>query len=73
MSRQQIRHLICPQLCRSPVNYLIGGGEQMQTTNYAIDGSVGKMLLRKRQRFRKVSWERREVFEKEGNCWQVWG
>jgi hypothetical protein len=48
MSRQQICHVKPPQFGRGPVNYLIRGGEEMQTTDDAIDGPVGKMLLGKR-------------------------
>jgi hypothetical protein len=48
MSRQQICHVKYPKFGRGPINYLIGGGEEMQTTDDAIDRPVGKMLLGKR-------------------------
>ena len=49
MSRQQIFYVKLPQFGRGPVNYFIGGGEEMQATDDAIDWPVGKMLLGKRQ------------------------
>jgi hypothetical protein len=48
MRRQQICDMKIAQFERGPVNHVIGGGEQMQTTDDAIDRPVGKMLLSKR-------------------------
>lgn len=48
MSRQQICYVKLPRLGRGPVHHLIGGGEEMQATDDALDGLAAKMLLGKR-------------------------
>ena len=46
---------------------------EQDTPYHTLESAWHTGLFFQDQRFRKVTWERREVFENEGNWYQVWG